>query len=85
MNCFTPSGVFEGQTVLVSFTPYTLHHKIRSELGDLKHAKSWIFFHLVKSLCPNEWENVWEPCNLALLANWHTLNALEDCQNSSLR
>ena len=46
MNCFTPSGVFEGQTVLVRFTPYTLYYKIRSELPDLKHAKSWIFFSL---------------------------------------
>ena len=48
--------VFEGQTVLVSFTPYTIYYEIRSGRGDLKHAKSWIIFHLVKSLGPNEWD-----------------------------
>ena len=40
--------IFEGQTVLLNFTPYTLYYKLQSELARLKNAKSWIFFHLVK-------------------------------------
>ena len=62
---------FEGQTVLVSFTPYTLYYKIRSDWGDLKHAKSWIIFHLVKSLGPNKWEKLVEQGFLGLLAQYY--------------
>ena len=69
--------VFEGQSVLVSFTPYTIYYEIRSELGDLKHSKSWNFFDLVKSFGPNEWNWVVESCNLTLLAICITLSNID--------
>ena len=65
--------VFEGQTVLVSFTPYRDSMKIQSEWWDLKQVKSWIFFCLMEPSRSKEGDQAFKQFELRLLAHWHTL------------
>ena len=68
MNSFTPSLVLEGQSVLVSFGSLYYSINIQSQWRDPKHAKSWIFCHLVKYSRSNEWDYGITECKLRLLA-----------------
>ena len=77
MNSFTPSLVLEGQSVLVSFGSLYYSINIQSQWRDPKHAKSWIFFHLMEPSRSNKWENRCTELILRLLTQqymvWHTL------------
>ena len=62
-------GFFEPYVIYTEIAYLTYNVKFRRAWPDSRFQKILKFFHLVKSLGPNEWENSQKPCNLALLAN----------------